>query len=154
MFWHVTPCHLVSVSRRFEERYCLRLHGFRPSRRLKNDSSDCEDEGTTVLLKRREAPVQRNSVTCNFSFVLLWVTCAETTVYRPKVAVRYNTLLRLCRTSRYRHLVCRGAAAAAGGVTTVDWTESDCSMVLSEYCELVQLRLVTNVIQLSAALLA
>lgn len=71
LFWHVTPCHLVSVSRRFEEKYCLHLHEFRPSRRMKNDSSGCEDQGTTILLKRREAPVQRNSVTCNFNFVLL-----------------------------------------------------------------------------------
>jgi len=43
---------------------------------MKNDSSDCEDEGTTFLLKRWEARVQRNSVTCNFSFVLLWVSFA------------------------------------------------------------------------------
>lgn len=36
----------------------------------------------------------------------------------------------------------------------MDSTESDCSMVLSEYCELAQPRLVIHFIQLSAALLA
>lgn len=45
----------------------------------------------------------------------------------------YCALLRLCRTGRYRHLVCRGAAT---GVTAVDSTKSDSSIVLSEYCEL------------------
>ena len=99
MFWHVTPCRLVSVSRRFEERYCLHLHGFRPSRRVKNDSSGCENEGTTIL-KRREAPVRRNSVTCNFSFVLLWVTCAEASV---SIVVKL-----LCVT--IRHCGCAGQA--------------------------------------------
>ena len=91
VFWHVTPCRLVSVSRSFEENYCL--HGFRHSRRMKNDSSGCENEGTTILLKRREAPFQRNSVICNFNFVLLSVTCAES---RVSIAVKL-----LCVTIRY-----------------------------------------------------
>jgi hypothetical protein len=108
VFWHVTPCRLVSVSRRFEEKYCLHLHGFRPSRRMKNDSSGCEDEGTTILLKRREAPVQRNSVTCNFNFVLLLVTCAEAMV---PIAVKL-----LCVTIRY----CGCAGQAVIGIWCVE----------------------------------
>ena len=52
---------------------------------------------------------------------------------RREVTVRYDTLLRLCKTSRYRHLVCD---CAATGVTAVDSTESDSSMALSEYREL------------------
>ena len=47
-------------------------------------------------------------------------------------------------------VVCGGAAT---GVSTAELTESDCSVVLSEYCELVQIRLAIYFIQLSGTLL-
>jgi hypothetical protein len=116
--------------------------GHKEERRMTHQT---EDEGTTILLKRRETPVQRNSVTCyiptnyreiTFSFVL-WVTCAQAQcAHRRKVIVRYVMLPRLCRTSCYRQMAWRDAATS---VITVDSTESDCSMVLREYCELCNL---------------